>query len=138
MLSGLNAHTTANILSATMAHVLLGEESRFTFSHEFDNIPLQHLMDWYDKNFDELTFRLRTIRNENDNYESVQDLFINDIIYRPTELESICVYEQIQDFKKQKISKNKKKKSTSCNSHDNDEYEEDSHNIESKDTFNFS
>ena len=45
MLVSLYAHTSNNVLSATMATKLLADGERFKFSHEFVAIPLKHLIE---------------------------------------------------------------------------------------------
>ena len=83
MLSAIHAHTSRNVLSATMAHLLLSQKNRFTFSHDFQTIPLPHLITWCDNDDDSLLrFVLRTVKDKDSNErKKVQDKFINDIIY---------------------------------------------------------
>ena len=89
MLSSLYGHTSSNVLSSTMAKKLLSHGSRFKFSHEFMSISLKHLLQWMTDE-ENLEFKLRKVKkNENDEYECVMDMFINNIIYRPVELEHL-------------------------------------------------
>ena len=108
MLSSLYAHTSENVLSATMAHMLLYQKERFSFSHEFTTIPTRHLIDWCDGNTEELNFRLRKVKNDDGEYDHVCDYFINNIIYRPTDLE-ICCYELSMKYELKKNQKKKRK-----------------------------
>ena len=97
MLSSLYGHTANNVLSSTMAAKLLLDESRFQFSHEFLNIPLKHLMEWAE-GIDDLEFKLRTVKNKDGEYEHVQDTFINNMIFRPGELEHLGLYDMISQY----------------------------------------
>ena len=80
-----------------MAAKLLGEESRFKFSHEFQYIPLKHLIEWTE-GIEQLEFKLRKVKNINDEYEHVQNTFINNMIFRPTELEHLGLYDMISQY----------------------------------------
>ena len=107
MLSSLYGHTSSNVLSATMAKKLLSHGSRFKFSHEFMSISLKHLLQWITDE-ENLEFKLRKVKkNENDEYECVMDLFINNIIYRPVELEHLSCYELICQYELKKLEKKK-------------------------------
>ena len=72
MLSSIYAHTSSNVLSATMARKLLSNGGRFRFSHEFLHIPLKHLLEWHD-NIERLEFILRRVKNIDGKWEHVQD-----------------------------------------------------------------
>ena len=122
MLSSLYGHTSSNVLSATMAKKLLSHGSRFQFSHEFMNISLVHLLQWITDE-ENLDYRLRRVKkNDNDEYECVMDLFINNIIYRPVELENLSCYEMVSMYELKKLDKKK--------------IEEMDHNVEGKNAFN--
>ena len=71
-LSSLYAHTSKNVLSATMARKLLSHGQRFQFSHDFINIPLKHLLQWLDDNC-HLDFKLKLVQTGDETYEHVQD-----------------------------------------------------------------
>lgn len=103
MLSSLYGHTSNNVLSATMARKLLSHGSRFTFSHDFLNIPLKHLLDWVHD--EDLEFKLKVVVNSDGDYEHVQDMFINNIIYRPLELQHICCYDMIANYELKKLTR---------------------------------
>ena len=72
MLSSIYAHTSSNVLSATMARKMLSSGGRFRFSHEFLHIPLKHLLEWHD-NIEHLEFILRKVKNIDGKWEHVQD-----------------------------------------------------------------
>ena len=80
-----------------MAAKLLGEESRFKFSHEFKSIPLKHLIEWTE-GIEHLEFKLRKVKNTDGKYEHVQDTFINNMIFRPGELEHLGLYDIISQY----------------------------------------
>ena len=109
-LSALYAHTSGNVLSATMSHLLLYQKQRFTFSHDFVDIPTKHILQWCDGDNDSLTFRLRKVKIGDNEYDLIGDYAINNIIYRPTELEDICIYEQLMLYELKKFNKKKEKR----------------------------
>ena len=45
VLSGIRAHLSSNVMSATMGHLLVTQGSRFSFSHSFSNLLLTQLQD---------------------------------------------------------------------------------------------
>ena len=57
LLSAVYAHTSNDVISSTMAHLLLSQVERFWFSHDFCLILTPHLLAWYRK--EELSFRIR-------------------------------------------------------------------------------
>ena len=125
MLSAVYAHTANNVLSSTMAWKILYQGSRFKFSHDTVFIQLQHLIDWAE-GAENLEFKLRKVKQKNDSseYDHVVDMFINNIIYRPLELENISCFELISKYEMKTISS---KKETD---------EEQNINVESKKVFN--
>ena len=100
------SHTTNNVLSVTISWKLLERGSRFSFSHETISIPLKHLLQWL--NGDEnLEFKLRKTKNSDGEYSHVQDMYINNMIYRPTELEHFSCYDMVSNYELKKLSKKK-------------------------------
>ena len=97
MLSSLYGHTSSNVLSSTMAAKLLADESRFTFSHEFKSIPLIHLIECVEGT-ENLDFKLRKVKNDDGSYDLIQDTFINNMIFRPGELEHLGQYNMISQY----------------------------------------
>lgn len=71
------------------------------FSPIFFSIPLKHLIQW---TIDEhgLEFCLRKTKNDNGEYENIQDLFINNMIHRPVKLEgsNLCELTACYEMKK--------------------------------------
>ena len=89
-----------------MARKLLSHGQRFQFSHDFINIPLKHLLQWLDDNC-HLDFKLKLVQTGDDTYEHVQDFFINNIIYRPVELEHYGCYDMMMHYELKKMTKKK-------------------------------
>ena len=106
MLASLYGHTSKNVLSSTMAAKLLTDGERFKFSHEFTAIPLKHLLEWLNGE-EELEFKLRKVKKEDGKYEHIHDMFINNIIYRPVELEKFGCYDMITRYDLRRMSKEK-------------------------------
>ena len=48
VMTGIRAHLSAHVVSATMGHLLVRKESRFEFSHEFSQLPLSQMEDHAD------------------------------------------------------------------------------------------
>ena len=53
---------------------------------------------------------LRKVKIRDNEYDLIGDYAINNIIYRPTELEDICIYEQLMLYELKKIQQKKKKR----------------------------
>ena len=106
MLSSLYGHTSSNVLSATMSRKLLSHGSRFQYSHEFAAIPLKHLLQWLAGD-DNLLFKLRRVSHSDGEYGHVQDIYINNMMYRPSELEHVSLYEMVSTYVMKKMSKKK-------------------------------
>ena len=70
MLASLYAHTSSNVLSATIARKLLSHGERFMFSHDFIHIPLKHMLAWID-NEEDLEFKLRVVKTSDGVYDHV-------------------------------------------------------------------
>ena len=106
VLSAMYAHTSNDVLVATMAHLLLYQNQRFTFSHGFIVIPLPHLLEWYDNGKKNLHFRLRQWCNGNNSGDTqrIADYFIDYQLFKPRELEEYGVYELMMNFEIKKIT----------------------------------
>ena len=87
-LASLYGHTANNVLSSTTATKLLADGERFNFSHDFMSIPLKHMIQWLHGE-ENLEFKLRKVKIDEGVYEHIQNMFINNIIYRPVELEHL-------------------------------------------------
>ena len=51
-----------------MSTKLLVDEGRFSFSHEFQSIPLKHLIEWAE-GLEHLDFKLRRVKSVNGDYD---------------------------------------------------------------------
>ena len=102
------AHTSNLVVSAPMAHLLLCQEERFEFSHSYDSISLPHLIDWCNENMDDIFFVLQTTKIDDDTTIKIPDYYINDVIYKPPELEKMCCYEKKCGMKRQEYHQRKK------------------------------
>ena len=117
ILAAMYAHTSNLVFSAPMAHLLLSMLERFEFSHDYDAISLPHLIDWLEDNMDKLFFVLRSTKIDGKTVK-LPDYYINDVLFRPTELEKLCCYEVKMHYEKAKIPP--KKKSGGQNDDDDD------------------
>ena len=107
MLCAIYAYLSHNVLSATMSHWLL-LKNRFIFSPDFTTIPTRHMTAWYDDpSYSSCSFQLRPTKDKEGNLIKVEDYFINNVIYRPPELELICCYELEMLYELVKLSSNR-------------------------------
>jgi hypothetical protein len=100
VLSGLNAATTRNVISATMAHLVPSNGgSRFVFSHDFSELlvgQLEATLEGQDVNV-----RIRTSKLTNRDIKSWPDSLADDYIHRPRhqEFEHMSFYEMTRSYK---------------------------------------
>jgi hypothetical protein len=101
VLSGIMAHLSSTILSATMAWHLVIQDSRFQFSHDFSHILLSQFESWLLG--DDIQFRYR--RNKTKETCWV-DSNVFQYIYRPElcNFDGICVWEFFQNYEMRLIS----------------------------------
>ena len=111
VLSAMYAHTSGLVVSAPMAHLLLCEGERFEFSHGYGSISLPHLIDWFNQKMDNLFFVLQNTKMDDGTTIKIPDYFINDVLYRPQELEKMCLYQVKLWYEKERIPAKKKKQS---------------------------
>ena len=93
-LIGMSVHLSSDVVSATMAHLLISQKgSRFTFSHPFRDLLVgqmyNHLMG---KKPGDFVLRRRN-RGENKEVLVWADYSINDYLHRPDDLENISYYQ---------------------------------------------
>ena len=99
ILSGISASLITDKVAAPMAHLMVCQGGkRFTFSHEFDNLLLSQVGDVLDEK--EVSFYLRTNKGTDGTPERWPDSFANDYLFRPGELEHMCLYEMVMIYKK--------------------------------------
>jgi hypothetical protein len=111
VLSGLNAATTRNVISATMAHLIpCNNGSRFSYSHEFSDLlvtQMEATLEGHD-----ITVRIRSSKYE-ENIITWPESLADDYLHRPVdnELEQMCFYEMTSLYKKSfKVAKPSKDK----------------------------
>ena len=100
VLSGLNAATTRNVISATMAHLIpCNDGSRFVFSHTFSDllvVQMEATLEGQDIN---VRIRSNKLKNK---IITWPDSLADDYIHRPIdyELDQICFYDMNRCYKK--------------------------------------
>jgi hypothetical protein len=101
VLSGLNAATTRNVISATMAHLIPSNGgSRFVFSHDFSELlvgQLEATLEGQDVNV-----CIRTSKLPNGDIKSWPNSLADDYIHCPQhqEFEHMSFYEMTRSYKK--------------------------------------
>ena len=101
-LLGMNVHLSQDVVSATMAHLLICQRgTRFTFSHEFKHMLVGQMLNYLNGdspgNF-VLKRRNRSVIDQEPVFWA--DYSVNDYIYRPACLENISFYEFCIKFDK--------------------------------------
>jgi len=100
ILSGMNAATTRNVISATMAHLIpCNNGSRFVFSHDFSDLLVGQMEATLDGEITNVRIRSNKLNNETITWpESLAD----DYLHRPSEDEfkNICFYDLTRRYKK--------------------------------------
>lgn len=99
VLSGLNAATTRNVISSTMAHLITcNNGSRFSFSNEFSDL-LVGQMEATLKGQD-INVRIRSSKIPGDEFKCWPDSLADDYIHRPLqqEFENICYYDMASQY----------------------------------------
>ena len=102
VITGVNALLSRDVVSSTMAHLLISQQGdRFTYSHKFSHLLLQNMENVLEEK-DGIDFRLRTNRDKT-TQKAIKwpDCSAYDYIYRPLDLEDLCLYEYTMWFKKQ-------------------------------------
>ena len=100
VLSGLNAATTRNVISATMAHLIpCNDGSRFVYSHTFSDLLVGQMEATLEGQ--DISVRIRSNKFEN-KIITWPDSLADDYIHRPIdyELDQICFYEMTSCYKK--------------------------------------
>ena len=110
VLSGLNAATTRNVISSTMAHLIsCNNGSRFVFSHDFSDLLVGQMEATLEGQ--DINVRIRTSKVTGGEFKCWPDSLADDYIHRPLrqEFEDICYYDMTSQYKK--IYKNPRPKS---------------------------
>jgi len=100
VMTGVNALLSRNVVSPTMAHLLVSQGgTRFTYSHGEENLLVTQLEDYLDGK--ECNFILRTNYNKIEKRrERWPDSTAYDYVFRPQQLERLCYYEYMMKYKK--------------------------------------
>jgi hypothetical protein len=103
VLTGVNAALNRNVVSSTMAHLLICQHgSRFVFSHKFQHLLLSQMKDVLEGK--EINFILRKNRGENNETKLWPDSSANDYRFRcddpEGELHNMCLYEFTMMYEK--------------------------------------
>ena len=100
VLSGLNAATTRNVISATMAHLIpCNDGSRFVYSHTFSDLLVGQMEATLEGQ--DINVRIRSNKLQN-KIITWPDSLADDYIHRPIDykLDQICLYEMTMCYKK--------------------------------------
>ena len=93
LLSGLNAATTRNVISATMAHLIpCNGGSRFVFSHEFSDLLVGQMEASLEGQ--ETNVRIQSNKSKDGIIKTWPDSLADDYIHRPIDekFEQMCSY----------------------------------------------
>jgi len=101
VLSGILAHLSSTVLSATMSWHLVMKDSRFQFSHDFSQILLSQFESWLLG--DDLQFRYQRNKNKETGWI---DSNVFQYIYRPEQhdFDAVFVWEYFQNYEMRLIS----------------------------------
>ena len=106
VLSGIRAHLSSNVMSATMGHLLVTQGSRFSFSHSFSNLLLTQLQDLINEKEVRCRFKKKTGKDGKETWWP--DCFAYDYRWRPLELEKMCSYEMTMQYYMKNVTPKKK------------------------------
>ena len=100
VLSGLNAATTRNVISATMAHLIpCNDGSRFVFSHNFSDILVGQMEATLECEITNVRIRSNKLNNETITWpESLADDYLH--LPNEDEFKNICFYDLTRRYKK--------------------------------------
>ena len=101
-LLGMSVHLSQDVVSSTMAHLLICQKgSRFSFSHEFKDLLVGQMLNHLDGREPGNFVLKRRNRHEEDQEPILwPDYSVNDYIYRPDSLEDVCFYEFVGRYEK--------------------------------------
>ncbi len=119
LLLGLNAATTRNVISATMAHLIpCNNESRFVYSHDFSDLLVGQMEATLEGEITNVRIRSNKLNNETITWPKS---LANDYLHQPNEDEfkNICFHDLTSCYKKTFKSYN----TTKVNSDEGSHYE---------------
>ncbi len=119
LLSGLNAATTRNVISATMAHLIpCNNGSRFVYSHDFSDLLAGKMEATLEGEITNVRIRSNKLNNETITWpESLADDYLHRL--SEDEFENICFHDLTSCYKKTFESYN----TTQVNSDEGSHYE---------------
>ena len=98
LLSRIRAHMSSSIISPPMAHLLVCQDSRFTFSHEFSYLLVSQIEAHLDDK--DIDFKLRNCKGKSKKKTYWSDSTVNDIVYRPDCLVEKGAYELLMNYER--------------------------------------
>jgi hypothetical protein len=101
VLSGLNAATTRNVISATMAHLIPSNGGlHFVFSHDFSDLIVSQMEATLESQ--DINVRINSNKLSNGQFKSWADSLADDYIHHPLgeKFEMMSFYEMTQQYKK--------------------------------------
>jgi hypothetical protein len=107
-LIGMSVHLSQDVVSATMAHLLLCENgSRFSFSHDFQDLLVGQMLNKLQGEAPGDFVLRRRNRGENGEVVMWADYSVNDYLFRPECLEDLSFYEFALKFERIPFSFNR-------------------------------
>ena len=107
----MTANLSSSVVSAPLGHVLMIKGSRFQFSHEFSPLLLTQIKDVLEGK-EHVSYYLRKGYNDKGEQITWPEMFANNYIQRPIELENVSLYEFVQKYKIEYIGNKKKNKNS--------------------------
>jgi hypothetical protein len=101
VLLGLNAATSRNVISSTMAHLIsCNNGSQFVFPHEFSDLLVGQMEATLERQ--DINVRIRASKVPGGEFKCWPDSISDDYIHRPLQkkIEDICFYDMTNQYKK--------------------------------------
>ena len=109
-LMGMSIHLSQDVVSATMAHLLVSQKgTRFTFSHDFKDLLLGQMLNRLNGQ-DPGDFVLRRRMKSETEADMWPDFSVNDYLYRDKSLENVSYYEFTAVYEKSILSSQRMQK----------------------------
>ena len=101
MMSAMNASTSRNVVSSTMAHYLVQHDGeRFSASHKPKHLLITQLEDTLDDKAVNFTLRRTNKAKADGTVVQWPDSSSHDYVHRPKKLEDVCAYEFTEQYEK--------------------------------------
>ena len=101
MMSAMNASTSRNVVSSTMAHYLVQHDGeRFSASHKPKHLLITQLQDTLDDKAVNFTLRRTNKAKADGTVVQWPDSSSHDYVHRPKKLEDVCAYEFTEQYEK--------------------------------------